>query len=408
MTGRQVLVQGGLATAALAAAYLVWQRAPELAPDEAIALDIGKNDLVSVRFDDQDKKTWVELTRSADDNGPFVTVHLGPQDKPATPKPPDRDKDKDKDKDKEKGEAKTPERLARGSDAADKLLASFTPLRASRALGVLGQEKLKELGLDATTKRITLALRNGKRGFAIAPAPPGGTLPYLRDETSGKVYLVARALLSDFQAAASLLVERRLHAFRVEEADRLRVSVGTQAREVVVFRSNEQTRLALASTPAEPDAALKTWHDRAFSLWPTEVLGKDEIPIEGSPQSGASYRLFVSRPAARLPRNRQGRSRCLLGRRRQGHAVRQERAHPRVGEARGRRAESAGGRAGGPPVGAIHESPSIHESPYVAFGRSWSRSDARSSSISRRALARTTRVSWRSRSSIFAKLRNSK
>ena len=110
-------------------------------------------------------------------------------------------------------------------------------------------------------------------------------MPYLRDETSGKVYLVARSLLSDFQAASSLLVERRLHAFRVEEADRLRVSVGSRARDVLVSRSNEQTRLALASSPSEPDASLKTWHDRAFSLWPTEVLGKDEVPTEGSPQA---------------------------------------------------------------------------------------------------------------------------
>jgi hypothetical protein len=289
MTGRQVLVQAGLAVTALAAAYLTWQRAPELAPDEAIALDIGKNDLVSVRFDDRDKKSWVELARSSDDNGPFVRVHLGPQEKRATPKPPDKGKDKGKDKNqdnaKDEGETKTPDRLVRGSDAADRLLTSFAPLRASRGLGVLAQEKLKELGLDATTKRITLTLRNGKRSFAVAPAPPGGTMPYLRDEANGKVYLVARSLLSDFQAAASLLVERRLHAFRVEEADRLRVSVGTQARDVVVSRSNEQTRLALASTPDAPDAALKTWHDRAFSLWPTEVLGKDESPAEGTPQT---------------------------------------------------------------------------------------------------------------------------
>ncbi len=283
MTGRQVLVQGGLAVAALCAAYLTWQRAPELAPDEAIAVDIGKNDIVSVRFDDEEKNTWVELTRSSDDNGPFVTVRLGPQEKPAPPKPLDKDKAKDKEKDQ--GNVKTPERLVRGSDAADKLLASFTPLRASRGLGLLNPEKLKELGLDATKKRITLTLRNGKRSFAIAPAPPGGTMPYLRDEADGKVYLVARSLLSDFQAAASLLVERRLHAFRVEEADRLRVSAGSHPREVLVSRSNEQTRLALASSPAEPDAAIKTWHDRAFSLWPAEVLGQGEIPAEGNPQT---------------------------------------------------------------------------------------------------------------------------
>jgi hypothetical protein len=273
MTPRQVLLQGGLAIAALALAYAAWQRAPELAPGEAIALDIDKNDLLSVRFEDQDQGTWVELGRSADQSGPFVTVHLSPQNQPTRAA------------DQGKPPAKTPERLVRGSDAAAKLLFSFTPLRAHRALGVLGQAKLKDLGLDATKKRLTLALRNGTRSFAIAPAPPGGTLPYLRDEASGKVYLVARSLLSDFQAAASLLVDRRLHGFRLEDVDRLRVSIGARHRDLVVVRSSEQTKLALASKPDQPDTALKTWHDRVFSLWPTEVLGKGEVPAEGSPQT---------------------------------------------------------------------------------------------------------------------------
>ncbi len=172
----------------------------------------------------------------------------------------------------------------RGSDAADKLLANLAPLRANRGLGVLPPAKLKELGLDATKKRITLTLRSGRRSFTIAPAPPGGTLPYLRDEASGHVYVVGRGLLSDFQAAASLLVERRLHAFRVEDADQLRITAGSIRREVLVSRGAEQTRLAFRNRPQEPDAALKTWHDRVFSVWPAEVLGKGEAPVEGTPE----------------------------------------------------------------------------------------------------------------------------
>ena len=80
MTFRQVATQGGLALAALVAAYFTWQRSPELAPDEVVVVEAGKNDLVRARFDDQEKHTWVELSRSADDAGPFVNVHLGPQE----------------------------------------------------------------------------------------------------------------------------------------------------------------------------------------------------------------------------------------------------------------------------------------------------------------------------------------
>jgi hypothetical protein len=284
MTLRQVLVQASLAAAALVLAYFVWQRGPELAPDEAIALDIGKNDLVSVRFDDGEKTTWVELGRASDESGPFVTVQLGPQDKPASAKDAKPTAAKDKNEAADKQPERTPPRLVRGSDGAEKLFASFAPLRASRSLGVLGAGKLKELGLDAPKKRITLNLRGGQRTFAIVAAPPGGTLPYLRDEASGRVYVVARSFLSDFQTAASLLVERKAHAFRVEEADRLLVTLGETRREFVVTRSEEQVRLAPASAPDKPDAAVKTWHDKVFSLWPTEVLGQGEVLAEGVPQ----------------------------------------------------------------------------------------------------------------------------
>jgi hypothetical protein len=286
MTLRQVLVQAGLATGALILAYFTWQRAPELAPDEALALDIAKNDLVSARFDDPEKNTWVELGRSADENGPFVTVHLSPQDKPGSAKVPDKTKTPDKPEAKtpDKPEAKTPDRLVRGSEAAEKLFASFTPLRANRSLGVLDETKLKELGLDTTKKRITLTLRNGKRTFALAPAPPGGSLPYLRDEASGQVFVVARAFLSDFQIAASSLVERKAHGFRIEDVDRLQVTVGAVKRDFVVVRGEHSVQLAPANASDKPDAAVKTWHDKIFRLWPAEVLGQGEMPAEGEPQ----------------------------------------------------------------------------------------------------------------------------
>jgi hypothetical protein len=274
VTNRQVIVQGTLALAGLVAAYFTWQRGVELAPGEAYVVDIAKNELVQVRFDDEekgkDKATWVELLRGSDDNGPFTEVHLSAQEKPATVKdqPP----------------TKIPERLLRGSDSADKLLSSFTPWRASRALGALDAGKLKDLGLDAPKKRITLGLRAGKRTFAIAPAPPGGSDPYVRDEASGQVFVVSRSFLSDFQAASSLLVERRLHGFKLEEADRVTIQRGAKKKDLIVSRGDDGVRLAPVATPDKPDTTAKTWNDKAFGLWPMDVLGKDEPPAEGTPQ----------------------------------------------------------------------------------------------------------------------------
>jgi len=88
MTIRQVAVQGGLALGALVLAYATWQRGPELAADEVFVVDIGRNDLVSVRFEDQEKSTWVELGHASDKSGPFISVRLGPQE-PSSKAPDD-------------------------------------------------------------------------------------------------------------------------------------------------------------------------------------------------------------------------------------------------------------------------------------------------------------------------------
>jgi hypothetical protein len=280
-------LQGTLALAGLCAAYFTWQRGVELAPGEVFVVDSNKNDLSQVRFEDEDtnakdaakdaakppkptQPAWVELVRTSDENGSFVQVHLSAQEKPAPGKdlPP----------------IKTPERLVRGSDAADKLFASFAPWRASRGLGILEPARLKDLGLDAPKKHITLTLRNGKRIFAIAPAPPGGSDPYLRDEASGQVYVVSRSFLSDFQTAASLLVERHLHGFKVEEADRVSIQRGAKKKDFLVSRGEDGVRLSPLAAPDKPDTTAKTWHDRAFGLWPMDMLGKDETPAEGTPQ----------------------------------------------------------------------------------------------------------------------------
>ncbi|HEY5282980.1 MAG TPA: DUF4340 domain-containing protein, partial [Polyangia bacterium] len=232
MTSRQLAVQGGLALATLALAYFTWQRNPELASDEVFVVDIAKGDLKSARFDDSEKSTWVELGRSSDGSGSFIMVHLGPQEPAASAKTKAAET-------KAAETSKTPDRLVRGNEAAEKLFASFAPLRASRSLGILPADKLKELGIASTQKRITLVLHNGKRSFAIAPAPAGASDPYLRDEASGQVYVVSRSLLSDFQTATSLLVERHIHAFRLEEADRIAVSQDTTRREFRVSRGED-------------------------------------------------------------------------------------------------------------------------------------------------------------------------
>jgi hypothetical protein len=277
VTGKGVVLQGGLAVVGLVAAYMTWQRQPELQAGEVFVLDITKNELGKVRFDDEEAKTFTELQLERDDNGSFVALRLSarepPAGKAATPGPA--------------ASKPTPERLLRGSEAAKTLYERFAPLRATRALGVLDAGKLKDLGLATTKKHIVVSTRSGQHTFDIAPAPQGGTDPYLRDQTDGRVFVVSRSILSDFQAAATSLVEHHLHGFRLEEADRVAMTVGSTKKEFRVARSAEGRGAEIASTaaPDKPDPAARAWHERAFGLWPSESLGRGEVPTEGEPQA---------------------------------------------------------------------------------------------------------------------------
>ncbi len=276
MNARAVTVQGGLALAGLVAAYFTWQRQPELAAGEVFAFDVTRNDLETVRYGDDEVKNWAELSRGKDSNGALTWVRLSGVDATAVAFPSGHPY----------VPTKVPERLVRGNESAERVFESFAPLRATRALGVLDAGLLKDLGLDVTKKFIEVTARGNKRRFAIVPAPPGGNDPYIRDAADGRVYIIARHLMSDLQAASINLVERRLHSFRMEDVDRIEIAAAGKKREFIATRNDDSlpgVRLAPREAPDKPDQTAKNWHDRVFNLFPSEVLGKDELPPPAAP-----------------------------------------------------------------------------------------------------------------------------
>ena len=275
MTPRSVAIQGGLAFLALVLAYTTWQRSPELQAGEVFVLDSTKNDLEKIRFEDTESKSWSELAKGKDADGSFISVRLSGYDNTGVGLPSGHP-----------GIAlKQAERLVRGNETAGRLFERFAPLRAQRALGVLDPAMLKELGFETTKKSIEVTTRGVKRRFAIVPAPPGGSDPYLQDAQDKKVYIVPRPVLSDLQAASTNLLERRLHNFRPEEIDHITIEAAGKKRELVASRIEDfpGVRLAPAETPDKPDPTLKNWHDKTFGLFPSEILGQDEVPAAGAP-----------------------------------------------------------------------------------------------------------------------------
>jgi hypothetical protein len=297
VTGKAAALQGGLAALGLITAHLTWQREPERAPGEVTVIDAGKNDIARVHFEDETTTIDLEKRKDAGDNG--VALHLveRPAPKP-TPPPPDPKKSAaepaTKPPEPPPTPAANPPRDLNGSDVAAKLVDQFAPLRSPRAFGVLGADKLKELGLDAPKRKLTITAKGDTREFDIGqPAGPGAGESFLRDKRDGRVYLMPHGVLGDL-TASSRLIDRKLHGFEATDFDRIVLTIGGKSRELVqTHRETAQTAtLASPKTPDKPDQMAKNWHDLIWRSFPMETLGKTETPKEGAPTPYARIEYF--------------------------------------------------------------------------------------------------------------------
>jgi hypothetical protein len=262
MRARGAAIQGGLAALGLVAAYATWQREPERATGEVVVVDASKGDLTKVRYDDGQK--WVELEsrKEAGVDGPAVWLKIAANEK-----------------------AKTPERVVRGNEGALKLWEKLAPLRATRALGVLTADKLKELGLDQPKKHVEVTARGRTWKFVGGSPAFNVSEPYVQDEGDKRVYVLGGGVMSDLDAASVRLVDRTLHTFKQTDFDALTVTAGAKKRELdVTDRTTPMTVKLVSKKSGKTDEQAKNWHDKLWRQFVTDVLGQGEKPAGGEPQ----------------------------------------------------------------------------------------------------------------------------
>lgn len=290
MKAQGAAIQGGLAILALIAAYATWQREPTTKED-VVVLDVSKNEIELIRYDDQ--RHWVEIQKSNSSGGPVVWVREGMKDPPppavdagmsdggladggradAGPQPAKADPP-------DAGVKTAPKvREYRGNPEADKVYDHFTPLRAVRSLGVLDPKKLKEVGLENPERRLEIKTGSTQYVFTVGTAALGAGTPYLRQEKDGRVYLLRGTVLSDLEFASSKLVERRLHAFKPEDWDTIKVTAANQSRELTQVGGQKLADKGQKS----PDDFVKNWHDKVMRAVVIEPLGRGEKPNAGDP-----------------------------------------------------------------------------------------------------------------------------
>ena len=303
MKARSAAVQGAIAAGALALAVATWLRAPEAAPPGSVVIaELPPGSVQSVVWDDGSHRVevervsqgqpevWVRIARSPSLLPPDAGADAGGA-AAGPPAAPVRGVDAGAHPDAlSRGDAgptplelapPAPDRELRGNEAAEKLLEQFSPFTATRALGVPEVAKLRELGLDNSLRHLDVWTQARHLSFQVS-SPVGTGASYLRTE-DGRVYVLGGSVVQDLAAAASRLVDRRVHAFRLEDVDRVVVHLGTQSRTLFQKRVGGVAKIVTDARSETPDAYAQGWMDRLNKVVPTDVLGRGELPVEGDP-----------------------------------------------------------------------------------------------------------------------------
>jgi hypothetical protein len=280
MTGRAAAIQGGLAVAGLLAAHLTWQREPEHAPGSVTLIDASKVDVTHVHY--ADVNNAVDFERGRGGSEPPVWIHLVPS---AEAPKNDNQSNKGKPEPTKPTPPVAPPRDLLGAEQAIKVLDQFAPFVSPRAFGQLDAGKLKELGLEAPTRKLDVTVKGDVRHYVIGqPEKSTGGESFLRDTSDGHVYLMPRGMLADLQNP-NHLVDRRLHAFESDDFDRMVLAAGGKSKDYLQLgrQAHAKAAFAPAKTPDKPDQMAKNWQDSVWRAFPSEILGRGEEPVAGKP-----------------------------------------------------------------------------------------------------------------------------
>lgn len=290
MKTRSAAIQFVLALVALIAAYVTWQRpAKDAVKTESVVIaDASRTSLERVRYEDGvravelEKKDRFLVTlsflpgkRPVFDAGISVIeldagvdggVDGGPMQVAVKPPEP------------------APDRTVFANDRAETIWARLTPFEGSRALGQLSKEKLDEVGLTSSERKLELQISGLTRRFTISRPVSGLIGNYAQDEKSGDVWVISSSLFNDLDPNSQVLVDRRLHQFKQAEYDAFVVQSGGKDASFVQSGAEipQTTKVARAATPDKPDELAKNWHDKIWNrLIVTEVLAAGENPKAG-------------------------------------------------------------------------------------------------------------------------------
>jgi hypothetical protein len=263
------LVHLGILAVAAIAAISVWTRDKD--PKALLAGDVtvwpGRaGDVERITYEGKGKK--VDIEGKKDNLGRYfvgtLTTESTPQSSPS------------KDADGDAGAPSTAQPVRHSLSflsvgAGEKVADSVAPLKALRALGKLGDDRLAEFGFDTAEITVTFKIGGTERKLRLGGPTPGAGDRYVKDLASGEFYAVKGETFRNLESPDTLMMERELHDWKETEITSAKIIAGDKTRKIVRGGSQDGKKFwADTEKPQENDETLGNWMSKLDRLRPTE------------------------------------------------------------------------------------------------------------------------------------------
>lgn len=253
------------------------QQAAPITPGSVELWGGSPDDVTRIVF--QDDRKLVSLERRKDDEGAWLLGKVDPVAPAASatpdagPPPPATPVDSSVFAAVEQGEV---------------VVKSLAPLRAKRALGDVGPDRLSAFGFEKPQGVLRVTFGAKTRELVVGGATPGDTDRYARDPATGLIYVVDNAIVRDLQAGESRLAERKLHSWAPTEVKEAAVKAGDKERRLVRSGTEGRQFWADAASPDQNDETANNWLQKLDRLRPMTYV--ESLPEDASLVVRVEYR----------------------------------------------------------------------------------------------------------------------
>jgi hypothetical protein len=259
----------------VAAGLAIWKSRPEdpsaraLEPDEVKMWGGTPKDVTKVVFEGTRKKVTIERKKDAAGDWFMGTeeavANAAPEPEDAGPPNPHEDPPPD---------PKAQPGTFVSVSVAEKLLEAAAPLIAKRRIGEVGDDMLKDYGLDAPKGTLFIDVAGKTQELVIGGPTPNPAQTYVRWKADNMVYVIDAALARDLESGKGRLSERQQHSWKPADAQKAVITAGDHRYEVIKSGTEGRQFWAQSASPDVNDETAGNWLKKVERLKPIAYVEK--------------------------------------------------------------------------------------------------------------------------------------